>query len=145
MPFVLGHALSRQAIPGGKATNDQRDSPKLAALLRGGMRPHAYVDPAAMRATRALLRRRPHLRRQRAALLAHVHKTHTPYHVPAIGKNIASKAKRAGVAERFDDPAGHKTRTGDRALLTSYEPMLNDLALFILQTAQQHEAPTLSL
>ena len=52
--FVLGHALYMQAIPGGKATNDQIDSHKMAALLRGGMLPQAYVSPAERRATRAL-------------------------------------------------------------------------------------------
>jgi hypothetical protein len=43
---------------------------KIAALLRGGMLPQAYVYPAAMRATRDLLRRRTHLMRKRAELLA---------------------------------------------------------------------------
>jgi Transposase len=62
--FVLGHALSMQAIHGGKAKNDQIDSQKIAALLRGGMLPQAYVYPAAMRATRDLLRRRTHLMRK---------------------------------------------------------------------------------
>jgi hypothetical protein len=32
-----------KAIHGGNATNDQIDSHKMAALLRGGMRPHASV------------------------------------------------------------------------------------------------------
>jgi Transposase len=41
LPFVLGHALSMQAIPGGKAKNDQRDSQKIAVLLRGGLLPQA--------------------------------------------------------------------------------------------------------
>jgi hypothetical protein len=68
MPFVLGHALYMKAMHGGKAKNDKIDSPKIAALLRGGLLPQAYVDPAAMRATRDLLRRRTHLRRKRAAL-----------------------------------------------------------------------------
>jgi hypothetical protein len=36
LPFVLGHALSMQAMHGGKATNDKIDSQKIAALLRGG-------------------------------------------------------------------------------------------------------------
>ena len=67
LPFVLGHALSMQAIHGGKAQNDTIDSQKIAVLLRGGMRPQASVDPAAMRATRDLLRRRMHLMRNRAA------------------------------------------------------------------------------
>src|SRR5215813_15096476 len=37
MAFVLGHALSMQAIHGGQAQNDQSDSQKMAVLLRGGM------------------------------------------------------------------------------------------------------------
>ncbi len=41
MPCVLGHALSRQAIHGGKATNDTIDSQNMAGLLRGGMLPQA--------------------------------------------------------------------------------------------------------
>ena len=58
IPFVLGHALYMKAIHGGKAKNDTIDSPKIAALLRGGMLPQASVSPARMRATRDLLRRR---------------------------------------------------------------------------------------
>jgi len=56
--FVLGHALYMRAIHGGKAKNDRIDAHKIAALLRGGMIPQAYVYPAQMRATRDLLRRR---------------------------------------------------------------------------------------
>ena len=40
-PFVLGHALSMQAIHGGKATHDPIDSHKIAVLLRGGLLPQA--------------------------------------------------------------------------------------------------------
>ena len=47
--FVLGHALYMKAIHGGKAKNDKIDAHKIAALLRGGMMPQAYVYPAAMR------------------------------------------------------------------------------------------------
>ncbi|MGD8876092.1 MAG: transposase, partial [Gammaproteobacteria bacterium] len=66
--FVLGHALYMKAIHGGKAKNDKLDSHKIALLLKGGMLPQAYAYPAAMRATRDLLRRRLHLSRQRAHL-----------------------------------------------------------------------------
>src|SRR5947208_914643 len=59
--FVLGHALYMKAIHGGKAKNDKIDAHKIAALLRGGMLPMAYVYPARMRSTRDLLRRRMHL------------------------------------------------------------------------------------
>ena len=89
LPFVLGHALSRKAMHGGKAKHDKIDSPKMATLLRGGMRPTASVYPAAMRATRDLLRRRTHLMRKRAALLAHVQNTNAPYNWPKIGQKIA--------------------------------------------------------
>ena len=39
MPFVLGHALSMQAMHGGKAKNDKSDSQQLATVLRGGILP----------------------------------------------------------------------------------------------------------
>jgi len=39
--FVLGHALYRKAIPGGKAKNDKIDAHKIALLLRGGRLPRA--------------------------------------------------------------------------------------------------------
>ena len=32
LPFVLGHALSMQALHGGKAKNDTIDAPKIASL-----------------------------------------------------------------------------------------------------------------
>ena len=76
-PFGLGHALSMQAIHGGKATNAPSDSPKIAVLFRGGRLPQAAGSPAAMRATRARRRRMP-LAHTRGALLAHVPHTHSP-------------------------------------------------------------------
>jgi len=54
IPLVLGQALSMQAIHSGKANNDKSEAQKIAVLLRGGMRPPAYVSPANMRATRDL-------------------------------------------------------------------------------------------
>jgi hypothetical protein len=89
LPFVLGHALSMQAIHGGKAKNDTIDSQKIAGLLRGGMLPQAYVSPAAMRATRALLRRRWPLTRTRAELLAHVQHTNSQDNLPESGTKMA--------------------------------------------------------
>src|SRR2546429_330070 len=81
--FVLGHALYMKAIHGGKAKNDKIDAQKIAALLRGGMLPQAYVYPAHMRATRDLLRRRMHLAHQPGELLAHVQNTNSQYNLPA--------------------------------------------------------------
>jgi hypothetical protein len=145
MPFVLGHALSMTAMHGGKAKNDTIDSQQIATLLRGGRLPQAYVSPAERRAPRAVLRRRPHLMRKRAALLAHVPHSNAHANVPDIGKQIAYKAQRAGVAERFDAPAVQKPMAVDLALLTSDAQMRSDLARFMRKTAKQHDAPTLYL
>ena len=140
--FVLGHALYMKAIHGGKAKHDKIDSQKIAALLRGGMLPQAYVYPAEMRATRDLLRRRTHLMRKRSELLAHVQKTNRQYHLPEIGTKIADKANRNGVAERFNDPAVQKNIAVDRGLLTYDDALLTDLELSIVTTAKQHDAHT---
>jgi hypothetical protein len=131
IPFVLGHALSLKAIHGGKAKNDKIDSQKSAALLRGGMLPNAYGYPADRRATRDLL--------------SHVQKTTSQYNVPAIGKKIASKANRAGVAARCAAPAVQQTIEVALALIPYYDQLLHDLELSILQTAQQHDAHPLYL
>ena len=145
IPFVLGHALYMKAIHGGKAKNDKIDSQKIAALLRGGMLPQAYVYPAEMRATRDLLRRRMHLARKRGELLAHVQNTNSQYNLPAIGKKIAYKANRDGVAERFADPAVQKSIEVDLALITYYDALLRDVELAIVKTAKHHDAQTLYL
>ena len=98
-----------------------------------------------MRAPRDLLRRRTHLRRKRAALLAHVQPTHRPYNLPAIGTQIASKANREGVAERVAAPAVPKNLEVDLALITYDDEWLRALALAIVQTAQPHDAHTRDL
>jgi transposase len=145
IPFVLGHALSMKAMHGGTAKNDKIDSQKIAVLLRGGMLPQASVYPADMRATRDLLRRRMHLMHTRAELLSHVHNTHSQSNFPELGKKIAYKANRDGVAERFDEAAVQKNVEVDLALLTYYDELLRDLELSIVQTAKQHDANTLYL
>ena len=145
IPFVLGHALYMKAIHGGKAKNDKIDAHKIAVLLRGGMLPQAYVYPAEMRATRDLLRRRMHLARKRGELLAHVQNTNSQYNLPAIGKKIAYKTNRDGVAERFADPAVQKSIEVDLALIPYYDELLRDVELTIVKTAKHHDANTLYL
>jgi transposase len=145
IPFVLGHALYMKAIHGGKAKNDQIDAQKIAVLLRGGMLPQASVSPADMRATRDLLRRRMPLMRKRAELLAHIQNTNSQYNLPEIGKKLAYKTNRDGVAERLSDPAVQKSIEVDLALIDHDDHLLRDVELSILQTAKQHEANTLCL
>jgi hypothetical protein len=143
IPCVLGHALSRKAMHGGTAKNEKIDAQNIAVLLRGGLRPQASVSPAAMRATRDVLRRRMPLARTRGERLAHGHHTNRPYTRPAMGTKIASKANRDGGAERLADPAVQTSLAVDRALITSDDALRRALALTIVQTAQQHDAQTL--
>ena len=66
-------------------------------------------------------------------------------HLPEIGKKIAYKAHREGVAERFDDPAVQKTIAVDLALISYDDALLRDVELSLVQAAKHHDAPTLSL
>jgi transposase len=127
--FVLGHALYRKAIHGGKAKNDKIDAPKIAVLLRGGMFPQASVSPAEMRATRALLRRRCHWVRKRAELLAHLHNTNSQSNLPEIGKQVAYKAKREGGEAHFPDPSVRKTIEVDVSLSAHSDQLLGEVDL----------------
>jgi transposase len=142
MAFVLGHALYMKAIHGGKAKNDKIDAHKIAVLLRGGMLPQAYVYPADMRATRDLLRRRMHLMRKRAELLAHIQNTNSQYNLPEISKKLAYKANRDGVAERFPEPAVQKSSEVDLALIDAYDRLLTAVELSLVNTAKAHDAQT---
>jgi hypothetical protein len=89
--FVLGHALYMKAIHGEKVKNDKIDSQKIAALLRGGMLPMAYVYPQAMRSTRNLLRRRLYLARQPASLLRRNERAKYNYHRRLVSKYTKCK------------------------------------------------------
>src|SRR2546426_10959154 len=96
-----------------------------------------------MRAPRDLLRRRPHLRRTRAALLAHVHHTTSPYTLPERGTKIAYQANRDGVAARCADPAVPKRIAVDLALLTSDDHQRYAVSHSLVQAATAPHAPTL--
>src|SRR5437867_1683884 len=138
VPFVLGHALYMKAIHGGKAKNDKIDAHKIAALLRGGMIPQAYVYPAPMRSTRDLLRRRLYLVRQRAELLSHILNTNSQCNLPDFGGRINYKSNREGVAERFLDASVRKSVEVDLQLLDRYDELIQELELYIVRTAKVH-------
>jgi transposase len=125
--FILGHALYMRAIHGGKAKNDKIDSLKIATLMRGGTFPTAYIYPREMRGTRDLMRRRMHMMRQRAQLLAHIHNTNSQYNLPEIAKNIRRASNRQGLAERFDDPGVKKSIEPDIGLIDFYDKQLSKI------------------
>lgn len=138
--FVLGHALYMKAIHGGKAKNDKLDSHKIALLLKGGMLPQAYVYPAEMRATRDLLRRRLHLARQRAHLIAHIQNTVHQYNLPALGIRLGKPTERDGIAECFPDPVVRRMVQLDLDLITTYDQQLAQLEWQLVKQARGHDA-----
>jgi len=139
IPFVLGHALYMKAIHGGKAKNDRIDAHKIAALLRGGMIPQAYVYPPGMRSTRDLLRRRLYLVRKRGQLLAHIQNTHHQCNLPEPTRKIIYKANREGIAEKFEDASVRKSVEVDFELVAHYDKLIRDLELFLVRSAKQHD------
>jgi transposase len=140
--FVLGHALYMKAIQGGKAKNDKSDAHKITVLLRGGMFPQAYVYPAEMRATRDLLRRRCHLTRKRAELLAHLHNTNSQYHLPEMGKRLANKANREDGADHFPAPSVRKAIEVDVSLIDQYDQVLGAVELYLTRSAKTDAVQT---
>jgi hypothetical protein len=133
-----------KAIHRGQATHETIDAHTIAVLRRGGMLPQASGYPAAMRATRDVLRRRIPRMRTRAELLAHLPHTHRQDHLPEIHQQLAYKATRAGVAERFPEPAVHKRIDVDLALSNTDDRLLTGLELDLVQTAKAPEAQTFS-
>jgi transposase len=145
IPFVLGHALYMKAIHGAKTKNDRIDSHKIAALLRAGMIPMAYVYPAEMRATRDLLRRRMFFKHKRSELLAHIENTRHQYLLPEFEKRIAFKRNRVGIAERFPNPSTQKSIQTDLDLLSVYDKKVIELEYFVTKHARKHKPNDLYL
>jgi transposase len=145
IPFVLGHALSMRAIHGGQAKNDRIDSHKIAALLRGGLIPRAYVYPRRMRATRDLLRRRNHLMPKRAELYAHIQNTASHYNLGDPVGRIAKPQNRRGLLERFDHGGVQQNMALDLALVDFYDPLLAEVEHYIEKTARGHDPVSLAL
>ena len=143
--FVLGHALYMKAIHGAKVKNDRVDSRKIAALLRGGMFPMAYVYPREMRATRDLLRRRTYFVRRRADLLAHIQNTNAQYNLPAFGKKIARKIHREGLSDAFSDKAVQYSIDVDVAVIDHLDLLIEEVSRRIGRTARGHDPQVLAL
>ena len=137
--FVLGHALYMKAIHGGKVKNDKIDSQKIAAMLRGGMLPMAYVYPQGMRSTRDLLRRRQYMARQKAELQTHIQNTNTQYNLPSFEKRIAQRSNRVGIGERFTDLAVRTSVEVDVALMDALHEQILTIERRINATVPEHD------
>ncbi len=141
IPFVLGHAYYMKAIHGGKSKNDRIDSYKIAALLRGGNFPLAYVYPRHMRSTRDLLRRRLFFTRKRAELLGHIQNTNTQYNLEPIGKRIDYAPNRDDLLEHFcEDENVQMSIAVNMALMDTLEETITELKIFLTQQVKIHDA-----
>jgi len=87
------------------------------------MLPQASVYPAAMRATRNLLRRRLHFTRKRAELLTHIENTNSQYNLPAFAKKLTYATNSPGV-DRFDEASVQQTIAADLDLIAHYDQLL---------------------
>jgi transposase len=143
--FILGHALYMKAIHGGKAKTDKIDAHKIAALMRGGMFPVAYVYPSEMRATRDLLRRRNHLVRRKAELLAHIQHVIIQYNLPEVGHNLTAPRNRKDLADHFPDPDVRKSVEIDLAMIDAHDGVLSHLEWEIEKRARKHDWQALML
>jgi transposase len=143
--FVLAHALYTRAVHGATTNNDRIDAHKLAALLRGGVLPQAYVYPAEMRATRDLMRRRLHFVRQRAQLLAHIQMTYHQYNRDSPGKRIAYASNRGGLGQGFDDTSVQGSITADLEPIKHYETVIGEMELSVLRRARAHDPNSFQL
>jgi transposase len=84
------------------------------------------------------------LLRPRAAVLSHVQQTNSPYNWPEIGTNIAEKANRAGVAERFPDPAVQQRLDVALARLGYSDGLLTERERGMVNTAKEPNAQVCS-
>ena len=76
------------------------------------------------------------LARKRAELLAHIHNTNSQYNLPEIGKRLANKANREGVADHFPDPSVHKAIEVDVSLIDHYDQLLGEVELYLTRSAK---------
>ena len=143
--FVLGHALYMKAIHGGKVKNDKVDSNKIAAMLRGGMLPMAYVYPPKMRSTRDLLRRRLYLARKSAELQTHIQNTNTQYNLPSFEKRIDRHSNRVGIGTHFTDPAVRTSIEVDAALMDALHEQILTIERQINANVPEHDPVALHL
>jgi transposase len=146
IPFVLGHALAMKAIHGSKSKNDRLDAARLAALLRGGLFPMAYVYPRARRQTRDLLRRRSFFVRQRAQLIAHIVNTNSQFNLPPLSKKLTYAANRTDdLVERFAHPSTQLSVAADLALIDAYQEQVAQLERELVKSAKVDDPVTFGL
>ena len=98
-----------------------------------------------MRSTRDLLRRRNHLARKKAELVAHIQNTATQYNLPEPLGRIAKPSERGDLPAKFADPAVRQMVEVDLATIEYYEHLLDGLERQLERMAHQHDPVNLAL
>lgn len=75
-------------------------------------------------------------------MLAPIQNPTSQDNLPEIGKKVADKAKRAGVAEHFPEPSVRKTIERDLTLIDHYDKRLSAVELSITRTAKAPDVQT---
>jgi transposase len=143
--FVLGHAFYMRAIYGAKVSDDDKDSYRIAKLLRGGLIPMSYVYPQELRSTRDLLRRRMKLVQLRTQMLSHIHTVAAQYNHPPFSGRLSQRSNREELWEDFEDPAVAMSIATDCNLAEAFEEIIAELEFVIQQHARLHDRQMLFL
>ncbi|WP_199195116.1 MULTISPECIES: transposase [Pirellulaceae] len=141
---MLGHALYRKAIHGGKKKEDKLDSEKLARLMRGGTFPLSYVYPREMRATRDLVRRQMFLVRRRSELLTHVQLINQQYNNDPFDKMLQYAGNR-DILYRFAECIARLSVEADLQMIGHYDQLLRQLENSLLRQAKLHDSQSCDL
>ncbi|HUF72273.1 MAG TPA: transposase [Gammaproteobacteria bacterium] len=112
-------------------------------LLHRNMKstPEAFLSAVApYREELVVLRRRNHLMRKRADLLAHIQNTASQYNLPPLGTRVDRKGERDSIPAHFPDPVVRRSVELDLALIAHYDALLNTLEQELTLLAKGHDA-----
>lgn len=105
----------------------------------------SYVYPEKMGVTRDLMRRRNHLMRKRAELLAHIQNTTSQYTLDESFGCIAKPYQRGDIVGAFENPSVKKSMEVDLNVIETYDTTLLDLDRTILKLAHSHDPVSYAL
>jgi transposase len=72
----------------------------------------------------------------------HIQNTNSQYNLPEIGKKLAYKANREGIAEHFPDPSVRKAIEVDVSLINHYDQVLGEVELSRTRSAKTDDVQT---
>jgi transposase len=71
-----------------------------------------------------------------------MHNTNSQYNLPEMGKRLANKSNREGVAAHFPDPSVQKAIEVDVSLIDHYDQLLGEVELSLTRSAKTDDVQT---